>query len=281
MSWIDISEQSGLPLEVNLETLELRSKSSDLVLPQPAVRTRKEIEKVLKNPEVIDQLPEVLYLMYRNVHLQKHSHVREKYGLRYDISVFSGCMFGEEFFKTAGHYHPYMRLTYPLTWPELYEVLYGECIYLLQKVDDAYRDPFYVRVEDVIAMLASPGEKAVMPPNYGHVTIAANPAPNGFFVMSNWVCDHFKSHYESVEASRGFAYYRVFRNGQPVWEKNLTYKQPIPPLREARPCDVPEIGLQAGKPMYHVGAENPEKYHWLVRPDLYLREIWAALQLQG
>ena len=277
MSWVDISEQSGLPLEVNLETLELRAKSSEVVLPEPGLRTPEQMKPVLRDPEVVGELPSPLYLMYRDVHLEGYGHIREKYGLRYDISVFRGCMFGEEYFKTSGHYHPYMRLTYPITWPELYEVLYGECIYLLQKVDDAYRDPYYVQVEDVIEMPCKPGDKAVMPPNYGHVTIGTH--ADAVFVMSNWVCDHFKSHYESVEQCRGFAYYRVRKDGEPAWEKNLTYKQPIPPLREARPADVPEAGLVAGEPMYRKCIENPETFEWVVRPDLHLEKVWAAVEL--
>jgi glucose-6-phosphate isomerase len=252
--------------------------TGEVNLPTPDVCTREQIRPLLREPSAADQLPEVLYWMYRDVHQPRHAHLRRQYGLRYDISVFRGCLMGSELFKTRGHYHPYLHWRYPISYPEVYEVLYGEAFYLLQKVDDIYRDPFYVRVEDVILVHARPGQKVVVPPNYGHVSINAKPQQP--LVMSNWVCDYFASYFDSVRQAHGFAYYCLAgEGGQPRWVANPTYRQPLPPIRRASPCEAPAIGLGADTPIYCSAVEAPEKFAWLCYPQQYLAEIWAALEL--
>lgn len=273
---VNLEPYCGLPVQFDPETFQLTSTRSDWELPEPGLRTADEMRPVLLDPDA--EIAEPVYWMYRDVCLPGHEHMRRQHGLRYDISVFRGDMMGREFFKTAGHYHPYIRWRYPLSYPEVYEILYGEAIYILQKVNDIYRDPYYVQVEDVIIVHATPGQKVIMPPNYGHVTI--NPNPDQPLVMSNWVCDWFRSYYDSVVEARGFAYYRVAGDdGQPCWIPNDRYRQPLPPIRCARVCDVPEAGLVEGQPMYPVAVDAPAKFEYLCRPQEHLAEIWANLEL--
>ncbi len=274
---IDLSDRCGLPIYFDPETLRLEAGSDEVVLPEPGVRKIDELRPVLMEPDC--QGPEIVYFMYRDIHLRGQEHMRAERGLRYDISTFTGQMLGREYFKTYGHYHPYIQWRYPLSWPEVYEILYGRAIFLVQKVDDIYRDPFYIKVEDIIAIPAQEGDKVIMPPNYGHVTI--NPDPTRPLVMANWVCDWFSSYYESVKEARGFAYYYVQGDGgEPQWVPNRTYRQPLPELRHAKPLPAPEIGLEAGKPMYTAAIENPDKFEWVCRPQEWLAEIWSALEIE-
>ncbi|MDD1749897.1 MAG: glucose-6-phosphate isomerase, partial [Methanothrix sp.] len=96
-----------------------------------------------------------LYYMYRDLFLSRAD--KEKLllqGLRYDITIIPPNMLGREYIKTAGHYHPLVpggRVTYP----ELYEVLEGEALYLLQSLD----------LSDVVAVYASAGDKVLVPPD--------------------------------------------------------------------------------------------------------------------
>jgi oxalate decarboxylase/phosphoglucose isomerase-like protein (cupin superfamily) len=85
---------------------------------------------------------------------------------------------GLEFVKTYGHYHPRVNPKLRYTYPEIYEVLDGDAHYLLQR---ALNDE---SVDDVTLVKATRGDKVIVPPNYGHVTI--NPSERTL-KMANWV----------------------------------------------------------------------------------------------
>ena len=72
-----------------------------------------------------------LYFMYREVARREEREEIRRRGLRYDITVIKPGLLGSEYIKTAGHYHPFKPGT-GLTYPEVYEVLYGRGHYLLQ-----------------------------------------------------------------------------------------------------------------------------------------------------
>jgi len=92
--------------------------------------------------------------------------IKEK-GLRYDITIIPPNKLGMEFVKTAGHYHPFLPGS-KMTYPELYEVLEGEAHYLLQRRE---QERGTERITDVVVVKAKKGDKVIIPPNYGHVTI--------------------------------------------------------------------------------------------------------------
>ena len=74
-----------------------------------------------------------LYYMYRDLFLSRGDgeKLREQ-NLRYDITIIPPGMLGREYIKTAGHYHPLVPGG-SVTYPELYEVLEGKALYLLQR----------------------------------------------------------------------------------------------------------------------------------------------------
>jgi glucose-6-phosphate isomerase len=280
---VDLKDVSGLPLEFDPDTYALRSTSSEWSLPEPGLRKLDDMRVVLRDP--CCKGPDVVYWMYRDLALPEHAGLKDATGLRYDISVFRGEPMGSEVFKTSGHYHPYIDdagKPYNLSWPEVYEVLYGEAIYLLQKVDNIYSDCFYGKVEDFIVVRAKPGQKVVMPPNYGHVTL--NPNPGKPLVMCNWVCNWFKSYYESVEQAKGFGWWRVLKgkgkSKKAAWVPNPSYRQPLAPVRKARTLSCEPLGLCEGKPMYPIAAADPARFEWVCKPQYHLEEIWASLDLR-
>jgi oxalate decarboxylase/phosphoglucose isomerase-like protein (cupin superfamily) len=65
--------------------------------------------------------------------------------------------------------HPKLRYTYR----ELYEVLKGDAHYLLQRAQNKER------VDEAILVKATRGDKVLIPPNYGHVTINPPHAEDG------------------------------------------------------------------------------------------------------
>lgn len=159
---------------------------------------------------------EPLYYMCRDVSLSRRDReILMNFSVRYDITIIPPKSLGVEFVKTKGHYHPEVRRG--MSYPELYEVLEGEAIFLLQKGEKG-------RIEDAVFVEASEGDKVMIPPNYGHVTI--NPSQR-ILKLANIVSRDFSSIYEPYERMRGACYYRIFDG----WIRNDRYTE-IPELRE-------------------------------------------------
>ncbi|MGZ4932826.1 MAG: glucose-6-phosphate isomerase family protein, partial [Halobacteriota archaeon] len=127
-----------------------------------------------------------VYYMYRDLSRSPHEReIIEVHELRYDITTIPPFKMGHEFVKTLGHYHPRVSPESSFTYPEVYEVLEGEAHYVLQR-------PANEGVDDVLLVRAVKGDKVIVPPNYGHVTI--NPSEHTL-TMANWVCRSFESVY--------------------------------------------------------------------------------------
>ncbi|MBC7115053.1 MAG: glucose-6-phosphate isomerase, archaeal [Archaeoglobi archaeon] len=159
---------------------------------------------------------EPLYYMCRDICLSRRDmETLRNFRVRYDITIIPPKSLGVEFVKTKGHYHPEVKRG--LSYPELYEVLEGEAIFLLQKNEEG-------KITDVVFVEASEGDKVMIPPNYGHVTI--NPSKK-ILKLANIVSRDFSSVYEPYERMRGACYYRIFDG----WIRNERYAE-IPELRE-------------------------------------------------
>lgn len=269
---IDLSDLAGLPLKFDPATCAV-SFGSQVRDPLYGTRELEALRPVLADPACTG--PELVYYMYRNLGLKGDEHLLSTHRLRYDISIFVPALLGQEPMKTSGHYHPAVYRG-GVAYPEIYEVLYGEALYLLQKVENIEAGPRQVRVQDVIAMRVKAGEKAMMPPGYGHVTINTLNQP---LVMSNWVCADFGSVYKPVEKCRGFAYYLKRQRGRDRWEHNDRYVRPVPELRFAQPRPIPEFGLEPGVPIYQVCRRHPEWFAFLVRPQDYEEQMWKGLEV--
>ena len=195
-----------------------------------------------------------LYYMYRDLSLSRAD--KEKLlqqDLRYDITVIPPNMLGCEYIKTAGHYHPLVPGG-SVTYPELYEVLEGEALYLLQNLDHS----------DVVVVYATAGDKVLVPPGYGHVTINRS---NKTLKMSNFICRNFSSLYEPYRERAGAAYFFT-KDG---WIKNKKYEQ----AGTLRRIDAPDssslkkLGLTKEKEMYPLMREAG-LLDYLVRPEEHL-----------
>ncbi len=187
--------------------------SSKLKTKKPDIRYLADLRMVLydkKFAQVAENLE--LYYMYRGV--------KEKNGLRYDITVIPPRILGEEFVKTKGHYHEGK-------YGELYFVLTGEVIFLIQKAMTVKSRIRWGEIADVYYVKAKGGNYVLIPPYYGHVII--NPS---FKILktANWVSKKCKNNYRKIEERRGFCYYYT-KSG---WIKNKNYKK-TPKLKFKKP----------------------------------------------
>lgn len=223
---------------------------------EPSVRKLSDIRDVIYDIEWLKSAPdEDLYYMYRDLALSKHDRsIILDNSLRYDITVIPPQKLGVEYVKTAGHYHPLVDKT-GYSYPEVYEVLKGTAHYLLQKCEGN-------RITDAVLIEANEGDKVVIPPNYGHVTI--NPTNNKVLKMSNWVSRDFESMYEPYKKCGGAAYFELV-NGRFIRNGRCDH---APELRFLKPSNVAKAGLSKGKEMYGL-VRDIEKLAFLNRPQDY------------
>lgn len=219
---------------------------------EPAIRTIEQMKEVLADSSVSD--PKELYFMYRDVFRLKDENIIRKYKLRYDITVIKPGMLGNEYMKTAGHYHP-------KSYPELYEVVYGEAICLQQRPDaDDFR-----KIKEVIVVKAKQGQKIICLPYFGHILINSGDKP---LITANWVSSEFSSEYQLYKDARGAAYYAFGDNNKIAWKENKFYLD-IPEIKFLTPSDeIYEFGLETGVPIYTL-VNSLTKLDFLNQPDKY------------
>lgn len=224
------------------------------------MKSKKQIRKLFDMKEVIYDREWLshnnnmeLYYMYREFCFNnKDLFKMREHGLRYDITFIPPRMLGCEFVKTAGHYHSMVSGT-DITFPEIYEVLAGEANYILQKLDND-------NIKDVILIEAKKGDKVIIPPGYGHLTVNSS---DKVLKMANWVALNTESIYPPIAEKGGGAYF-LLREGL---VKNSNYTN-IPEIRIMKPFDL-KIGLKKGQYMYDL-LKDIKKLEFLTKPQEYI-----------
>lgn len=259
---ISLESISGLPIFLDGVDLVF-GEGLDPV--EPDVRRLSDYASVLA-PESELTGPEDAYFMYRGIARREHGELFKRYNYRYDITVLRPGIVGRERIKTIGHYHPFVPGE-SVTYPEVYEVLFGRAHYICQRAEGH-------RALDFIVIEANPGDKVVIKPGYGHITINTLEEP---LVMSNVTADGFPSDYRPIARMRGAAYYELADGS---WELNERYELAHPPKR-ASAREVPEFGLTKGTPLYSAITSEPEKFDFLVNPQRYAALFERSIELGG
>ena len=194
--------------------MEVKNKIPKIKNINPDIRYLYDMKEVIYDKKWLKDIKDFkLYYMYRNL--------KEKNGLRYDITVIPPKMLGKEFIKTKGHYHVG-------SYEEIYIVLKGKAIYLMQKEKNG-------EVKDAYQVKAKKGDCIVIPPYYAHVTI--NPFKKEL-KMANWISKKCKSDYKPIEKKGGACYFYT-KSG---WVKNKNYKI-VPKLKSKKPRKSMPINL--------------------------------------
>ncbi len=225
------------------------------------VRRAYDLKPVLAFPEKLQEDFDAYY-MFRDIWLSEDDKkVMEAAGFRYDYTLIPPAEVGGEKIKTYGHYHP--EAARGVSYPEVYQVIEGRAIYLLQKRVNDRSDA----ISDCIAVEARKGDVVVIPPNYGHVTI--NPS-NEKLMMANWVYRNFSSDYKPYTEMRGACYYYVHDE----WIVNKKYAE-VPQLKFAEPKNV--LGVEGE--MYSL-VKDIEKLEFLKEPQKYVDLFEKCLVLK-
>ena len=254
---IDLQKTSGLPIEL---TDDYHLKFNAPLKPiEPSIRKFSDMIPVLADKDAKPNPPaEDMYYMYRDIHLPDDEAEIRKHNLRYDITILVPSMIGQEFNKTVGHYHPLVPGK-KLAYPELYEVLYGEALFLIQKVDDTGKE-----VLDIQAIKAKVGDKVIYPPGYGHIIINIGKGP---LVTANWVADHFESNYEPIKEMGGMGYYVVADPEERFkFVSNLNYE--FKPWAKVSSTGQSGWGLNKAEPVYSLGVKSLDSLKFLNNPEI-------------
>lgn len=197
----------------------------------------------------------------------------ERHLLQYDLTVVMPGDFNGEFKKTSGHYHGWND-THSHTYGEVYEVLVGSALFVLQRSSDFEELPSENHVEDVILVRVDEGQTLLVPPDYGHASINVGAGPLVFSDLAYVRCPVW---YESVRAHHGMAYYAlVGKNGLRA-VRNRRYGEGCPAARFATVHEDPSLGIDFSTPLYQGFIEHPAAYEYLARPDAYIERIMALL----
>jgi len=173
---------------------------------KPKIRFLNEMGNVIYDQEWLKTAQNFeLYYVYRAV--------EKKGDLRYDITEIPPRMLGKEFVRTKGNRNSE-------GYQELYTVLEGEAIFLMQKIKKEI-------VEDVITIKAESDDWVVVPPDYAVITI--NPSQKSL-KTGNWVSEKTENIYEDIEKMNGACYFYT----QAGWVENKNYKK-IPEIRWEKP----------------------------------------------
>jgi len=231
------------PMKIELSGKKLLVDDKEIT---PSVRMLSELDDVLLNKINIEKTGDLeMYYMFRDLY--------KKDGLRYDITFIPYREMDGECAKTYGHCHPIAEEK--LTYPEIYQVLEGNALFILQKE--------LSNASTIVTMIdAKKGDVVLIPPNYCHVSV--NPGPDDL-LLANIVADDFESNYGHFKENKGAAYYymadkKLIQNSNYIVDKN----ERITPEEINKRYDF------SCKDLLTEFYKDPEKFEFLKKPGLIL-----------
>lgn len=173
----------------------------------------------------------------------------------YGIVAFAAGRLGQEPIRSQGHVH---AIAPHSGWspPELFEVLEGKAIVYAQRSTDD--DP-----GTCVAVLACERDKVVVPPDWAHCVINANPARR--MVFGAWCDRQFGFVYHAVRAHGGLAWFPVLNPADEIgWRANPAYRTSKLNIHAARAY--PELNLVPGSGIYQQFVDDPDSLLWVSDP---------------
>jgi glucose-6-phosphate isomerase, archaeal len=254
---VDLTAAAGLPVRLDPRTGVLHF-DADATSDEPGARRLGDMRDVLREPAA--QGRDLLYHLYRAVRRSPDEPLLTAAGLRYDLTVTLPGMLGDEYAKTTGHYHP--ADSDGVSFPEVYEVVHGRAAFVLQRVDDVTADR--PRIEAVWVQLCAAGERILIPPECGHVTVNIGAEPLVVADLISLRCGHI---YGTFKALRGAAYHVLAdpdaADGLRL-ERNPAYVE-VPEATVARGSRWQPF-LDDSRPVYAHCRAQPGDFSFLDRP---------------
>ena len=227
------------PLKIEMKDESIYANGKKV---QRTVRIVRDMKETLMDKEVATKYSNKhLYYMYREVYKNND--------IRFDITHITPSELGAEYAKTHGHYH--QRSPDGLDYPEVYQIIKGTAVFVLQK-------RLTSGMVHVIIVDAQEGDPVLLPPGYGHVTVNKS---NDELILSNLVYDKFESNYDDYKDNQGAACY-ILNNG--IVEKNQNYV-----ISSIDRISAKELNRKYGfesKNILEDFVKTPEEFDFLISP---------------
>ena len=245
---------------------DLRFSYDDGVFgPEPELRRLDAIRRSLRDTQCSG--PDPVYSIVMDVGRVEHRDELKRRMLLFGVVVYAAGRLGEEPVRSQGHIH---AIAPHCGWstPELFEIWEGRAIIYAQ--ERASDDP-----GRCVAVTAKPGDKVVVPPNWAHCVINADPEHR--MVFGAWCDRQYGFVYDEVRAHGGLAWFPLLDSGREMrWEANPRY---LPSELSVRsPRAYPEFNLDPNVPMYEQFARDPESVQWVSEPA-QVAETWPTFEI--
>jgi glucose-6-phosphate isomerase len=229
----------------------------------PVVENRRldAIRQSLRNPDCDG--PDVVYSIAMDVGKIQHRPLLAQLMLLYGVVTYAKGKLGEEPVRSQGHIH---KKSSHSGWspPEVYEVWSGKAIIYMQEFAK-------VNPGRCFAVYAGPGDVVVVPPEWAHATISAD--PNSPLTFGAWCDREYGFLYHDVRARNGLAWYPVLDKDDEIsWKANPNYRQSE--LIIKRPENYKKtLGIDKEMPIYSQFEADPARFQFVSAPVLK-KEVW-------
>jgi glucose-6-phosphate isomerase len=229
----------------------------------PVVEQRKldDIRKSLRDPACIG--PEVVYAIAMDVGKVEHKPILEKRMLLYGVVTYAAGKLGDEPVRSQGHIH---KKSTHSGWspPEIYEIWSGKAIIYMQEYakDNPGR---------CFAVYATPGDIVIVPPEWVHATISAD--PDVPLTFGAWCDREYGFLYYEVRAKNGLAWYPLIGdNGEIIWKANPNYN-PSSLIKKSPESYRDNLGVEITEPIYTQFEKDPARFQFVSQPGLK-KHVW-------
>lgn len=232
----------------------------------PPVEYRKldDIRSSLRDPQCTG--PDIVYAIAMDTGKPGHKKILQERMLLYGIVTYASGRMGREPVRSQGHIHKISRHS---GWspPEVYEIWAGKAIIYMQEYADD--DP-----GRCFAVYAGPGEVVVVPPDWAHATISADPSTP--LTFGAWCDREYGFLYDKVRSHGGLAWFPLLDEQDNIsWQANTAYNHSE--LQEKEPSDHSlTLGIKKGIPIYTQFEKDPDTFQFVSRPGLK-KEVWKDL----
>lgn len=227
--------------------------------PEVENRCINDIRKSLREPDCNG--PDVVYAIAMDVGKNIHKETLKEKMLLFGVVTYSKGRLGEEPIRSQGHIH---KISMHSGWspPEVYEIWSGSAVIYLQEYAKDNPGRCY-------AVYAEPGDVVIVPPNWAHATISADPLEP--LTFGAWCDREYGFLYDEVRAHKGLSWYpHLDDNNDLKWQINNKYKKSE--LIIKKPNDYSFLGIKKGIPIYTQFEENTELFRFVSNPELKITE---------
>ncbi len=248
----------GFNIQADVEAMEFRY-GDGVYGPITEKRKLDDIRSSLSNPDV--EGPEYVYAVAMDVAKEEHKEDLINRNLLYGAMIFSKGVVGEEPVRSQGHIHAISKSCNASTC-EVYEILEGEAyIYMQESAND--------NPGKCYAIHAKANEVVIVPPNWAHATINANPETAMLF--GAWCVRDYGFDYAEVRAHHGVAYFPQMKDNRVIFKSNKHYQAQDIIIKGTR--TFPEFNIEPGVPIYTQYENNPSLFNFVTNPNI-ANHIW-------